>query len=95
MAFGEIAGETPEDRLIRLCHTACTWAEVKFCGVRDGLCYFEWCYDSDSDDSDDSNDTDRPAVLLSVPVPVEGLTGEAAVEQMIREIGAEIESNEP
>jgi len=34
MAFGEMAGETPEDRLIRLCHVACTWAEVKFCGVR-------------------------------------------------------------
>ena len=41
MAFGEMAGETPEDRLIRLCHVACTWAEVKFCGVRDGVCYFE------------------------------------------------------
>jgi len=89
MAFGEMAGETPEDRLIRLCHVACTWAEVKFCGVRDGVCYFESWYGSDSDD------TDRPTALLSVPVPVEGLTGQAAVEQMIRQIGAEIESNEP
>ena len=95
MAFPEIAGETPEDRLIRLCHVACTLAEVKFCGVRKGLCYFEWLYDSDSDDSDDSGDTDDPSTLLSVPVPVEGLTGQAAVEQMIRQIGEEIESNEP
>jgi len=53
------------------------------------VCYFESWYGSDSDD------TDRPPALISVPVPVEGLTGQAAVEQMIRQIGAEIESNEP
>jgi hypothetical protein len=91
MAFGEIAGETPEDRLIRLCHIACTWAEVKFCGVRDGLCYFEVSYDSDSDDSDD---LDRPHAILSIRVPGEGLTGETAVEQLIEQIAAEIERNE-
>lgn len=52
-------------------------------------------YDPDSDDSDDSGDSDRPHAILSVPVPAEGLTGDAAVEQMIKQIGAEIERNEP
>jgi hypothetical protein len=84
---------TPEEHLIRLCHVACIWAEVKFCGVRDGLCYFEWW--SDSDDSDDSGDTDRLPALLSVPVPAEGLTRRDAVDQMVRQIGAEVESNQP
>lgn len=100
MAFEEIAGETPEDRLIRLCHTACTWAEVKFCGVRKGLCYFEVWYDSDGDmdehldnDSDDSDDRQRE--ILSVSVPAAGLTGQSAVEQMIKEINAKIERDDP
>jgi hypothetical protein len=84
-----------EKRQRHFCLTACIWAEVKFCGVRDGLCYFEVWYDSDSDGSDDSDDTDHPPTLLSVPVPVEGFAGQAAVEQMIKQIGAEIERNEP
>lgn len=97
MAFRDIAGETPEDRLIRFCDVACLWAEVRFCGVRDGLCYFEWWYDSESDESnlddrdpDESDDSDakRPTLLS---VPIEGLN----MDQLIRRIGQEIENKEP
>lgn len=97
MVFRDIAGETPEDRLIRFCHVACLWAEVRFCGVNDGVCYFEWWYDADSDESNsddgdtdesDDPDTKRPT-LLSVSI------GGLNMDQLIRRIGQEIENNEP
>jgi len=65
----------------RLAFCACVTAEVKFCGVQDGLCHFEACY---------TWLEDEPVMRLSVPVE-DGLT----TDQIVKQIGVEIERNKP
>ena len=59
-------GETPEQRQSRLAMCACLNADVIFRGVRDGLCYFDYYYESEGHDG--------PKVTLSLPT--DGLTAE-------------------
>lgn len=77
--FDQTDGETSEDRLVRLSRIACKWADVEFCGIRDGLRYLD-VRGSDWDASD------RPPAILSVPIPSQGLTGRSAVEQLSHQI---------
>ncbi|MGA7294607.1 MAG: hypothetical protein WBW85_18890 [Terriglobales bacterium] len=57
--------ETPEDRERRLALAACLNADMIFCGVRDGLCYFEVYF---------TDEPDGPKAVLSLPT--DGLTAE-------------------
>lgn len=57
--------ETPDQRESRLAMCACMNADVKFRGVRDGVCYFELCF---------TDDPDGPRAVLSLPT--DGLTAE-------------------
>jgi hypothetical protein len=76
-----LSDETPEGRVQRLAFSACVTAEVEFCGVKDGLCYFEACY---------TWLEDEPVMRLSVRVE-DGLT----TDQIVKQIGVEIERNKP
>ena len=58
-------GETPELRESRLALAACLNADMIFCGVRDGRCYFEVYF---------TDDPDGPKAILSLPT--DGLTAE-------------------
>jgi hypothetical protein len=58
-------GELPEQRECRLAMCACLNADMIFCGVRDGLCYFEVYFTGDSD---------GPKAVLFLPT--DGLTAE-------------------
>lgn len=76
--------QTPEERVIGLCHSACIWAEVQFCGVRDGSCYFEvW------DDEWNGDDSECPHAILSVPLEGASVPGwpmsmdQSAMEELI------------
>jgi hypothetical protein len=58
-------GETPEQRECRLAMCACLNADMIFCGVKDGRCYFEVYF---------TDDPDGPRAVLSFPT--DGLTAE-------------------
>jgi hypothetical protein len=58
-------GETSEQRESRLAMCACLNADMIFCGVKDGRCYFEVYF---------TDDPDGPSAILSLPT--EGLTAE-------------------
>jgi len=58
--------ETAEQTTARKCLAACLNADMIFCGVRDGLCYFDLYYESEGHDG--------PKVTLSVPA--DGITAE-------------------
>ena len=71
--------ETPEQRESRLAMCACMNADVAFCGVRDGLCYFEVYF---------TDNLDGPGVVLSLPA--DGL-----IAEKIANHAAEVEWDRP
>ena len=58
-------GETPEQRECRLTMCTCLNADMIFCGVKDGRCYFEVYF---------TDDPEGPRAVLSLPT--DGLTAE-------------------
>ena len=74
--------QTPEEKLNRRAFSACITTKVKFCGVQDGVCYFE-VY------SEQEEDQDKPGLRLSVHV--QGLT----IDEIIRKINEERDNNGP